>query len=200
LTILNEDTSAGALFRDPPGSYDVHSLYAQVIDLLKIARKARAELPADSIFTFGELTDGSKKARRITINFTASNTIEYVWKAGLWQRYEAGVPFVSEAGSQISVENVLIQQVDVNDSPHIRDVAGNPSPDIDLLHGGKVVLFRDGRAIKGTWTMPEVGEAPVFTTRSGDPMTFAPGAIWIELVPSAKGTVKGAFSFSKKSR
>lgn len=198
LRILNEDTAGGALYRDPPGSYDVHSLYADVAQLLKLARKAKAKAPVEELFTFGDLQDGAKKARTVTINFNASNTIQYKWEGGAWMRYEAGIAFMSAAGSQIGTANLIVMQVDVNNSPHIVDVAGNPSPDIDLLSQGKVLVFRDGKVVKGTWKMPDIGKAPVFETKSGEPIVLAEGPVWIELVPSPKGTVKGSFSFSKK--
>jgi hypothetical protein len=197
MTILNEDTAGTGLFRDPPGSFDVHSLYANVNALLKTARKAKVDAPAE-VFTFGESVGRGKKARRVAMNFTPSNTIEYRWEGGSWKRYEAGVPFVTSAGAQISVANLVIQQVDVNRSPNIVDVAGNPSPDINLNGEGKALLFRDGRVFKGTWSISDIGEPSAFTLKSGEVMTFAPGNTWIELVPSGAGTVKGTFSFSKK--
>lgn len=198
LIALDEDSSGGALFRDPPGSLDVHSLYADVEALRKLARKNKSKAPAPEIFTFGVLPDTAKKARTVTINFNASNTIQYKWEGGDWKRYEAGVPFMSSAGSQIGVPNLVIMQVDVNHSTSITDVAGNPSPDIDLISGGKALLFRDGKVIKGTWKIGDVGEPPVFTTKDGGSMPFTTGPIWIELVPSATGNVKGSHSFSKK--
>jgi hypothetical protein len=195
---LDEDSAAGALFRDPPGSLDVHSLYANVTDLKKAARRQKVEAPATDMFTFGELQDGAKKARTVTVHFRATNTIEYKWEGGSWKRYEAGVAFMSASGSQISIPNLVIMQVDVNNSQTIVDVAGNPSPDIDLLSKGKALLFRDGQVVKGGWSMADAGEPPVFETKDGTPFVFAEGPIWIELVPSKKGTVKGSFAFSKK--
>lgn len=198
LTILDEDSAGGALYRDPPGSYDVHSLYANVADLLKTARKSNGIVPSEGTFEFGELQDGAKKARSVAVHFNASNTIEYRWEGGSWKRYEAGAPFLTETGSQIAVPNLVVMQVDVHNSNKIRDVAGNPSPDIDLLNKGKALLFRDGKVVKGTWSMPDIGKPPVFEAKDGSPIVFAEGPIWVELVPSGKGDVKGSFSYSKK--
>ncbi len=198
LISLDEDSAAGALYRDPPGSLDVHSLFANVIELKKTAKKSKVSAPTEDTFTFGEIDASSKKARTVAINFHTANTIEYRWEGGDWKRYEAGTPFLSAAGPQIGTPNLVIMQVDVNNSTTIVDVAGNPSPDIDLINVGKALVFRDGRVVKGTWEISAPGQPPVFLTGSGDPLTFAEGPIWIELVPSGKGTVKGSFSFSKK--
>ena len=187
-----------ALFRDPPGSTDVHSLFTKT-------KAVRAELedeelarPEDGILNHGSLPDGvkGKKARLVTINFNASNTIEYRWSKGAWQRFEAGVPFTSATGGLITTPNVLIQEVRVDNSKKIFDTVGNPSPDITLDGSGKAVLFRDGRALVGEWSAPKAGESPTFTMKGGEEFVFAPGQIWWELVPSNKGDVKGSFSFN----
>jgi hypothetical protein len=192
---LNEDTDpVEAFFRVPEGVLEVHNLFADVGKLQKIAAKRDVDPPSTDVFAFGDINGEAKKARTVSLNFTASNTIEYKWKKDVWVRSEAGVPFMTAAGEQLSVPNVLVQEVRVDNSETIVDVAGNPSPDIDLLTGGKALLFRDGQVVKGKWATDKAG-LPVFTTTSGDPMTFATGSIWIELVPSNKGDVTGSFSF-----
>ena len=192
---LNEDTDpVEAFFRVPEGVLEVHNLFADVGKLQKIAEKRDVDPPSTEVFTFADINDGAKKARSVSLNFNASNTIEYKWKKDAWLRWEAGAPFMTAGGDQLGVTNVLVQEVRVDNSETIVDVAGNPSPDIDLLSGGKAVLFRDGKMVKGKWKTDGDG-LPVFTTSSGDAMTFATGAIWIELVPSSKGDVKGSFSF-----
>jgi hypothetical protein len=186
-----------ALFRVPPGSTDVHSLFTKTKKVRKVIEKEELATPEEGIFQHGELPSGvkTKKAKTVTINFNASNTIEYKWTPKGWERHEAGVPFTSATGGQISPPNVLVQQIEVNNSKTIFDTAGNASPEINLGGSGKAVLFRDGQAIVGEWTTPEPGESPTFTSKSGEEFVFAPGQIWWELVPSKTGDVKGSFSF-----
>ena len=193
IVALDEDTAGDALFRDPPGSFDVHSLFADTDALRKL--KPRLKPPTDKILSFGAIAGKSSKARSVTMNFTSSNPIEYRWKGGAWKRFEAGTAFLTAAGGQIAVPNVLVQEVDVNHSDKIRDVAGNPSPDIELVGVGRAFLFRDGRVVKGQWEISKEGGRPRYTTKKGDRLTFAEGPIWIELVPSDDGEVKGTFSY-----
>ena len=197
ISILEEESDA--LFRDPAGSTDVHSLFTKTEDIRAEIEDEELARPASDLFTHGaDIPDGlkAKKARSVTINFNASNTIEYKWSNKGWQRFEAGVPFMSATGGQITTPNVIIQEVEVNNSKTIFDSVGNPSPELTLDGSGRAVLFRDGRAIVGEWTTPERGEAPTFKTNSGEEFVFAPGQIWWELVPSDKGDVKGSFSFN----
>lgn len=192
---LDEDNTTNELYRVPEGVLELHNLFADSEKLRKIAVRRKAGPPLENIFSFGELPPKAKKARSVSMSYTPSNTIEYRWQRGGWKRYEAGAPFLTAAGEQISVANVLIQEVDVSHSERIVDVAGNPSPDISLVGRGRLFLFRDGKVIKGKWLNPDDGGVPAYQTKSGETLTFAPGAIWVQLIPSTKGTVKGSFSF-----
>lgn len=194
MLFITEDRAGEAMFRDPPGSSDVHSLFADTKKLRKLTEKQDTAAPEVS-WSYGEIAGDAKKARSVKVLFTSSNVIEYRWKGGKWKRFEAGSPFTSASGGQIAVPNLLIQEVRVDNSKKIVDTAGNPSPDITLTGSGRAVLFRDGRAIEGKWTIEDEGDLPSLTTKDGDEMTFDVGPIWVELVPSKKGEVKGSFSF-----
>ena len=193
MVLLNELNQSGAFFRVPPGTILVHNLFARTEVLRNDDRVRKVDPPRDDIFTFGDVQDGAKKARSVSVNFNASITIEYKWQGGAWKRYEDG-PFLTNKGKQIAVPNVLIQQIDVTNSRRLVDSAGNPSPKLDLKGKGKALLFRDGKVIKGTWQMKD--GRPYYRTRSGDDFVFAKGPIWVELVPSKKGDVKGSIAFN----
>jgi hypothetical protein len=193
--IYRDEDSTTALFRDPPGSGEIHTLFADTTKLRKVAEGKRLEAPTYDAFVFGSLEGNHRKVKKITINFTDDNVIEYKWSGSKWKRFEAGEPFMAATGDQIAVPNVLIQEVRVDNSPGLVDAAGNPSPELTLENsGGRLLLFRDGQVVRGKWKMGDVGEPPVYETLAGDPMTFDIGPIWIELVPSRKGEIKGKFS------
>ena len=196
---IEENTSEGALERIPrEGLSSEHTLYAHTTDARKVGKRDFSEPPAEELFEFGDLEGKSRKAGTITITFSSATTITYEWSGDAWLRSQAGSAFMAESGEQIGVANVLIEEHDVNLSETITDVAGNPSVEVgDPTGSGKAVLFRDGRAINGRW-IRESEEDPVsFVTRAGDAMLFAPGSIWIELVPSDAGEVEGSFSFER---
>jgi hypothetical protein len=198
---IDEDVTAGgaALRRvERTGVTFEHTLYANSVALRKVGRKSFDEAPSDDLFAFGDLEGRSKRARMITINFNPANTISYEWSDDGWLRFEGEQPFVMESGDQLSVDNVLIEEHVVNLSETIVDVAGNPSTEIeDVTGSGRAVLFRDGRAVVGRWTREEIEGPVAFETKAGDEMVFAEGSIWIELVPSDEGDVKGSFDYAK---
>jgi len=43
------------------------------------------------------------------------------------------------------------------------------------------LVLRDGRAWSGHWSRPTANGGTTFTTASGQPMTFAPGQVWVVL-------------------
>jgi hypothetical protein len=199
---LTEDDAApsDAMERvDRPGISSEHTLYANSALIRRLGRKEFTDPPPQDVFEFGELEGPSKKASTISINFGGASTITYEWDTGAesWQRLQDGTPFMAESGEQIAPKNVLIEVHKVRAS-HVVDVTGTPSIEIvDETGTGKAVLFRDGRAMRGTWTRNSTGDVTVFETRAGDEMVFAPGSIWIELVPTQSGEVKGSFSYEK---
>lgn len=197
---LNEDEAGAGLERIPREGYSSeHTLYAHTSELRKIGQKEYSDAPSDDLFEFGDINDGAKKAASITINFNLSNTIKYEWSDGQWLRFEGDEPFVMESGDQLGVDNVLIEEHQVDLSDTIVDVNGTPSTEIaDATGTGKAVLFRDGKAIVGKWTRESIDDPVSFTTKSGDTMVLTPGSVWIELVPSDKGEVKGSFDFARK--
>ncbi|MBA3432442.1 MAG: DUF3048 domain-containing protein [Actinobacteria bacterium] len=175
-----------------------HTLYADTGVLRKAGVKRYDKAPSGDLFEFGKLEGPTKKADTLSLHFTSSGEVGYEWTDGAYRRFERGEPFVNEAGDQISVDNVLIEEHEVNFSDKIVDVAGNPSTEIgDVTGTGRAVLFRNGRAVVGEWTRKSEEDPVTFSTRSGDAMVFEKGSIWIELLPSDSGDIKGSFSYGE---
>jgi hypothetical protein len=195
---IEENTSGGALERIPrDGLSFEHTLYAHTADLRKLGKKEHPDPPPGETFKFGEIEGTSKKATSVTINFSGVTTIGYEWSSDGWLRSQNGAPFMAESGEQITVDNVLIEEHDIVAS-NITDVAGNQSVEIsDVTGEGRAVLFRDGKMIKGSWTRDSVESAVEFTAKSGEEFTFAPGTIWVHLVPSKAGELTGSYSFAR---
>jgi hypothetical protein len=174
-----------------------HTLYAESGAVRRLGARQFDDPPPDDLFEFGDLQDGARRASNISLNFGGASEITYEWSGGSWQRSQDGEAFMAESGSQIAPENVLVEihRIGLSD---VVDVTGTPSPQIqDETGSGKAVLFRNGRAIVGRWERDSIDDATRFVTRDGDAMVFAPGSIWVELVPSEAGEVKGSFDYER---
>ena len=191
---LVEGMKGDAFFRVPPGSTSVHSVFAHTEKLREFAPK-KTPPPRPGIFPIDDIPAAAKDAKRVTITFGEESTIEYRWEDGAWHRYEAGKKFMAKDGGQIAVPNLLVQEVRVDNSKRIVDIEGNPSPEMTLVGSGKAILFRDGQAVPGEWHIRKEFATPRFRTSKGKPFGFADGPVWVELVPSRKGQVKGSIDW-----
>lgn len=176
-------------------SYE-HTLYANTARLRDLGER-RFDQPPEVSFEFGRLEGKAKKAREVNLNFGGRATVGYRWVKGKWQRLDNGSPLKAEGGGNIRVDNVVIELHTINNSKTITDVAGNPSIEIANETGrGPAILLRNGKSIKGRWVRPN-RNAPVRFVKGGETMTFAPGTVWVELLPDRKGQIKGTYSLSK---
>jgi hypothetical protein len=196
MKLFTDFNDSQALYRVPPGNTSDHSLFANVKLLLKQAAQQHVRAPATDLFHFGPLSAPPKKATSVGLKFEDSSVAEPIrwrWRGGIWKRYESGQPFMSADGHQIAAPNVLIQRVNVKLSTQLVDVAGNPSPRITFSGKGRALLLRNGGVVKGQWKRRN--HRFIYLTSGGKVMRFARGPIWIELVPSSKGAIKGTVSF-----
>lgn len=172
-----------------------HTLYVNTKTVRKQGEKEFDEAPAEP-FRFGDVPEGAKKTDVVNIEFSGATHVRYEWNGKKWLRFDGDAELLDDAGDQIAVDNVVVEEHDIELSTEIVDTAGNPSVEIsDETGSGRAVLFRDGRAIVGTWNRGSIEEPATFETKGGEEMTFKSGTTWIELVPSQTGEVKGSFSY-----
>ncbi|MGH8574115.1 MAG: DUF3048 C-terminal domain-containing protein, partial [Gammaproteobacteria bacterium] len=196
---VDESKAGEAMQRVPrEGLSTEHTLYGNSGRLRKVGVKDFSDAPPGE-FEFGALDDNgkTKAARNITITFSSSTTVTYEFNGERYARSQAGAPFELEGHGQMGVENVIIEEHTIKLSDVV-DVTGTPSVDIaDETGSGKATLFRDGRAIAGTWERESADDPVIFKTKSGDEMVLAEGKTWIHLVPNSKSEVEASFDFTK---
>ena len=196
---IDETKARDAMERvDRPGITSEHTLYADTAAIRKLGRRQYEETPRDDIFEFGELQGVGRRARSVTLTFSAGAVVTYDWNGKRWSRSDGDAPLANEAGEQIEVDNVLIEEHTVNHSERLGDILGTPSPEIeDVTGSGRAFLFRDGRMFAGKWTRESVEDPVRFETTKGDAFVLHPGTTWIELLPDKEGDLKGSFAVSK---
>jgi Protein of unknown function (DUF3048) N-terminal domain/Protein of unknown function (DUF3048) C-terminal domain len=195
---IDEGSAKGAMERIArEGLTSEHTLYADTKKLRNVADEKFGDPPPEDVFEFGELEGTSKSGKSVDISFSNDTKVHYEFSGGTYQRFQPPEQaFEMEGDGQIEVDNVLIEEHEVNNSKTIVDVVGNPSTEIaDETGKGRAVLFRDGKAIEGFWVRKSRDDLVEFETKSGDAMVFSPGSVWIHLVPSDEGEVKGSFTF-----
>lgn len=199
VVMIDEMKAGRAMTRvDRPGISSEHTLYADTLAVRKIGSRSFEETPPDDLFEFGDLQGTGRRARSVTLTFSAGAVVTYDWNGKRWSRSDGEQPLTNETGEQLQVDNVLIEEHTVNHSDQLGDVLGTPSPEIaDVTGSGRAFLFRDGRMFAGRWTRESEEEPVRFETRGGDAFVFHPGTTWIELLPDKSGDVKGSFTVAK---
>jgi Protein of unknown function (DUF3048) N-terminal domain/Protein of unknown function (DUF3048) C-terminal domain len=182
---LNYIDAAEAYTRDPNRSAP-HDLYTTTAALRREA-KGRGQTP-EALFTYEEEPPerkGTKPGREIVVDWSVATDVVWRYRSsdGLYRRFHGEEAHVLEDGNQVAVDNVVAMMVERQET-RIVDPAGNPVPNFDVVGEGDVIVFRDGRAIRGSWERPGEEEPLRFVDRQGDEIPLKPGATWIMLYPT----------------
>jgi hypothetical protein len=168
----------GGYFRD----YNRVAPYNLYADAHRLWTEARGASKAHDIgFKFGPLPRGGRFASSVSVSYpSASYRFTWSHKLQRWLVWIDGARAGTTDGNQMSAATVVIQHTEVSTSKfleyHLR-----PPFAWSIGHGTAIVL-RNGKAYKVNWSRPRPYNGTRFTTRSGQPMTFAPGPVWIVLV------------------
>lgn len=169
--------AGGAYFRG--GSNPApHNLYANPRKFFK--RPSNAGHAGSGVgFRFGKAPAGGKKTSARKVSYRAAS-FAFRWSAkqDRWLVTMDGSPGRAAGGGRLGAPTVVVQYVTVRPS-RLKDVLGNPSPYAKTVGRGKAMVLRDGKAYRARWSRPKAGKGTMFTTRNGDPMTFARGPVWI---------------------
>ena len=181
------ETSGNIAYERDDARSAPHNLFVATRPLFSLAAKASVVSSPTALFRYDEdVPDPSKRRSSATVTFSSANVVEWDWDGSRWVRQLDGAPMLVESGAELAVENVVIQEVVVTDS-NILDVTGSPSPEVELLGGGRAWVLRDGRLIVGRWRRDSLGDVTVFETRAGEEIALAPGTTFVELVPKDTG-------------
>jgi Protein of unknown function (DUF3048) N-terminal domain/Protein of unknown function (DUF3048) C-terminal domain len=170
---------------EQPGSYHrdrgrrmPHNLYGDT----NLLRQGGAP-PKDIGFRFGPTPPGGRPLPEAGIRYQATDIgVQWLPAEGRWVISMDGSPLTAASGPRPGAATVVLQRVPVRDTP-IRDASGSSSPFAATVGAGSVVVLRDGLAFDGYWTRPTPDAITSFTLPDGSPLTFAPGPIWVVLVP-----------------
>ncbi len=157
-----------------------HNLYGDANQL----RQGGAP-PRDIGFRFGPPPSGGHPVQGTTEVRYPATTIVVQWMPAeaRWVMSMDGAPLTSASGPRPGAATVVLQRVSVH-ATSVHDVAGSASPFAATVGSGGAVVLRDGQAFTGSWSRPNPDAVTTFTMPDGSPLTFAPGPVWVVLVPS----------------
>ena len=156
---------------DPP-----HNLFLRKAPLLSVLEQEKLQAVPIPLYPITrKIPEGGEKVHDITIDFGSPQhdvTIRYKSLQNIYIRSLFGAP------RQAIPKNIVILEAYI-------DGFNKPGyiPWTQTFGGGKMFLFRNGRAYKGTWKR-EKGEPFEFIDEHGDTLPLARGQAWITLLPS----------------
>ncbi|MFC7340467.1 DUF3048 domain-containing protein [Saccharopolyspora griseoalba] len=129
----------------------------------------------------GELPDGGQPAENYEVRYPSARIgFFYNHQSRLWNVSMDGDPYAAINTGRIGASTVIVQHVNVHDSV-VRDAAGNPSPVVETVGSGRILMLREGRSFEGRWERPSPTDATRYTDLAGAPLPAAPGQIWVVL-------------------
>jgi hypothetical protein len=130
---------------------------------------------------------GSKPGRAVHTEVGAT-PVSFVWRPSLhrYVRVIDGAVQKTATGAVVSTPNVIVQWCRVTTYWRDKDVDHNPAAWTHTLGSGKIVVFRNGRQIAGTWHRHKLASGTVLRDTKGHSIPLAPGGAWFVLVN--KGT------------
>jgi hypothetical protein len=167
----------GGYFRDQR-RVAPHNLYAHTRQLL--AEASGASKAHDVGFRFGPAPSGGRAASSFSVSYPAASFM-FRWSAryGRWLVWMDGTPADATEGGQLGAPTVVIQHTKVRTSRFLEQ--GSRPPYAESTGTGTAIVLRGGMAYDIRWSRPAPDGGTMFTTPSGQPMTFAPGPVWIVL-------------------
>jgi Protein of unknown function (DUF3048) N-terminal domain/Protein of unknown function (DUF3048) C-terminal domain len=167
----------GGYYRDP-ARLAPHNLYARTQQLLAEAHEAST---AHSIgFRFGPPPVGGTATAPVSVAYPAAS-FTFRWSAAeaRWLVWMDGTAAGTTEDGQLSAATVVIQYTTVRTSRFLEE--GVPPPYAETTGSGPALVLRDGKEWHANWSRPDANGGTTFTTAAGQPMTFAPGQVWIVL-------------------
>lgn len=169
--------TASGYYRDP-SRVAPYNLYARTRQLL--AQAPSASTAHDIGFRFGPAPAGGRLATSESVAYPAAS-FTFTWSAakGRWLVSMDGTPAGTTDSGRLSAATVVIQHTTVRTSRFLE--YGSRPPYAESTGTGTAVVLRDGEAYNAHWSRPTADGGTTFTTAGGQPMTFAPGPVWVIL-------------------
>lgn len=181
---LNYVDAADAYERDPNRT-PPHDVFSST-GALYAAAKGRGSPPPNDVFDYDDdVPDRAKRTRGVHAEFSPQADVVWRWNRNqeVWKRFHGTEPHTLEDGSQVAVNNVVVQMVRRIETD-IVDPAGNPVFDFHVTGGGRAFVFRDGMVIRGRWEREDGDDVTRFIGDDGEDIPLSPGTTWVTLYPT----------------
>lgn len=163
-----------------------HNLYTSTELLLRGLRDVAPNLePTFSSWTFQaepSLTSLPATTKDIVLNYPSffyKVTYKYDRVQNVYARYQGDTEHVMKDGGKIQAKNVVVLFVKTG----LLD-GDTQRLDMETVGEGKLLMFRDGVTLTGTWKKTSPSDRMKFIDEQGQPLALNPGTTWISILPT----------------
>lgn len=189
LVDASPDVVGGAYWRSSAAKepYNLHANVAQVAGSV-----AGISTPKNPGFTFSDdpaAFAGQRDVTRVSAAF--ANPISFRWDGAAWNYVRRGsVQTDGATGATFAFQNLLVVRTTAQKDGTV-DTNGVASYKTNTIGSGSFTLYRDGKAVDGTWTRPDTASATSYLDAAGTPVPFRTGQTWVVLAPTQITTSEG---------
>jgi hypothetical protein len=134
----------------------------------------------------GTVPPGATPAGGVRVDFGGGVVVEYHWdpeRKG-WNRFQSGRPFVDEAGTQVSPENVVVLFLE-----YTPDEIDARSPKAQSVGAGEGIALMSGTSVPVRWKRDTNRDTWNLTNAAtGEPVRLGAGRAWVALAPVGQGS------------
>jgi len=144
-----------------------------------------SKTPPSPIFHYGEPSEAGTPTSEATLLFSGILNVQWRWNPSTskWERLYAGVPNVDADGTPVTAANVVIERVTTSLGTIAEDRNGALGVHSQTVGSGQVTILTRGAAYNATWSRSTTSVPTQFVGANGQPVNFAPGPTWVELLP-----------------
>ncbi len=187
LNILSAERNPPSIFaRDESRVSPVNMiLYIQrLFDQARTKLKMNLISLPSSPWIFGDLSKSAVAVSSAKIKWPNAQ-YEVIWNSTnkCWNIKQNGEIEVTTAGSNLCIQNAIIQKVKIEPSIY-GDKFGGITPFSETVGSGKAVLLRDGKYLNVSWQRDDATQFTNWFDDQGERMKITPGKTWIFLADS----------------
>jgi len=176
---LDETRAGPMMYRDPADpSYAPFNLWARV-DRMFSAGGTPIPPPPLFLYRARGAKAGGTPAAAFVVGFAPGFATSWNWdaKTAAWLRTagSSGSPDIDGNGVRLAPKNVVVMFVQ-----YLGGV-GVEQSEAQLVGSGRLLVFTDGKEIKGTWSRPDKSKPARLLNSTGGAIRLTPGQTWVEL-------------------
>lgn len=147
---------------------------------------------APRAFPVGALPPGGASGVQVDVPYEGAQFVRYQYatQGNAYLRWTGGRQDVDALdGQPLRVSNVVVMYAEEHETDIIENEEGGRSLQYTLVGDGKALIARNGRAFPAQWHRHARDELTTFTGEGGTAVPFAPGNVWIEIVPTTSAAI-----------